>query len=191
MFDKTFIEKETGIVNGVRKILSDELVEVNSQLTELSNRRTELVSNLSKYNTRLDIVQALLFFNEFMSRPFYKLLKERDELNSVVISEDLSVREYNEKKEELNKRLNQLKGQIVEACEHDFYSRYYYESDYYNGYYIYNCVFCYKVEKEQGITNSSDNYIFGMKLEELIKIYFKETFHINDINLYINKKMSP
>ena len=97
MFDKTFIEKETGIVNGVRKILSDELVEVSSQLTELYNRRTELVSNLSKYNTRLDIVQALLFFNEFMSRPFYKLLKERDELNSVVISEDLSVREYNEK----------------------------------------------------------------------------------------------
>ena len=119
MFDKTFIEKETGIVNGVRKILSDELVEVSSQLTELYNRRTELVSNLSKYNTRLDIVQALLLFNEFMSRPFYKLLKERDELNSVVISEDLSVREYNEKKEELNKRLNQLKGQIVEACEHD------------------------------------------------------------------------
>ena len=85
--------------------------------------------------------------------------------------------------------MNKLKGQIVEACEHDFYSRYYYERDYYNGYYIYNCVFCYKVEKEQGITNSSDNYIFGMKLEELVKIYFKETFHINDINLYINKKL--
>ena len=42
MFDKTFIEKETGIVNGVRKILSDELVEVSSQLLSYTTEEQNL-----------------------------------------------------------------------------------------------------------------------------------------------------
>jgi prefoldin subunit 5 len=190
MFDQTFIDKEFSIIKGVEEMLNNELKEINAQLEELHKRKKELTNKERTYKTRLEIIQSLSFFNEFASRPFYQLLKERERLNAVTISDELSVKEYNKELSNLKDELKDINKKIKEVCSHDFYIEFYHEGDYYSGncsYQTYNCVFCYKEGDKKGAVSSS-NYRHEMKLEDLINVYFKDHFYINNIHEYINKR---